>query len=109
MMKSFKNLSSLKIENNTRKRVNKVLNKTIVIVLSYLFIPIIAKAVGVDELEGAASNLKATIVGTGCDLLLLGELVYAGYSMMQQRKIIALGLIPVMMCLTEYVKVRFGG
>jgi len=66
-------------------------------------------AEGEDILLEPTQNLFATFVGTGCNGLLMMEFCAACYYLTTQRKMTALVLLPTMMALTTWAKIKFGG
>jgi hypothetical protein len=68
-----------------------------------------AFADGEDILLEPTRNLFATFVGTGCNLLLLMEVCATGYCLTTQRKVTGIVILPILIALTTWAKVKFGG
>lgn len=69
-----------------------------------------AFADGEDILAEPTKNLFATFVGTGINLLLLTEIVTAGYVFStKERKLSTWVGLPIMILVTAFAKVKFGG
>jgi len=69
----------------------------------------LAYADGEDILLEPTKNLFATFIGTGCNLLLLMEVCATGYCLTTQRKVTGIVILPIMIALTTWAKVKFGG
>lgn len=74
------------------------------------FYAVLSFADGTDILADPTKNLFATFVGTGINLLLLTEIVTAGYVFStKERKLSTWVGLPIIILVTAYAKTKFGG
>lgn len=78
--------------------------------LYFAFYALSSFADGTDILADPTKNLFATFVGTGINLLLLTEIVTAGYVFStKERKLSTWVGLPIIILVTAYAKTKFGG
>ncbi|MHB1948478.1 MAG: hypothetical protein ACYCQI_10245 [Gammaproteobacteria bacterium] len=92
-----------------KKVWNKIINLTLAGMCLFIHATL-AFADGTDVLADPTKNLFATFVGTGINLLLLTEIVTAGYVFStKERKLSTWVGLPILILVTTYAKVKFGG
>lgn len=88
---------------------NKIFNLILTGMCLFIYATL-AFADGDDILAEPTKNLFATFVGTGINLLLLTEIVTAGYVFStKERKLSTWVGLPIMILVTAFAKAKFGG